>query len=70
MDDTVRAMLAGWTNFSRLTATAAATLTGLLFIAQTLIVSSATRADSTLAWDTVSYLSVLAVKGVATEKAE
>jgi len=44
--DTIQATLAGWANFYLITGTAAATLTGLQFIVQTLLASAALRAVS------------------------
>jgi hypothetical protein len=44
MDDTIHATLAGWADFYLITGTAAAALTGLQFVVQTLIASDARRA--------------------------
>jgi hypothetical protein len=44
MDDTIHAALAVWSNFYLITGTAAAALTGLQFIVQTLLASEAHRA--------------------------
>jgi len=43
MDDTIHATLAGWGNFYQVTGAAAAALTGLQFIVQTLLASNAFR---------------------------
>ena len=43
MDDTIRATLAGWGDFYLVTGTAAAALTGLQFVVQTLLASDALR---------------------------
>jgi len=43
MDDTIHATLAGWGDFYLVTGTAAAALTGLRFIVQTLLASDALR---------------------------
>jgi hypothetical protein len=43
MGDTVQSTLAGWANFYLVTGTAAATLTGLQFIVQTLLATAALR---------------------------
>lgn len=43
MDDTIRTALAGWGNFYQVTGAAAAALTGLQFIVQTLLASNAFR---------------------------
>jgi hypothetical protein len=43
MDDTVHAALAGWSDFYLITGTAAATLTGLQFVVQTLLASQSHR---------------------------
>jgi hypothetical protein len=43
MDDALHATLAGWTNFYLITGTAAAALTGLQFVVQTLLASEALR---------------------------
>jgi hypothetical protein len=43
MDDTIRTSLAGWGNFYQVTGAAAAALTGLQFIVQTLLASNAFR---------------------------
>ena len=44
MDDTIKATLAGWADFYLITGTAAAALTGLQFVVQTLLASNAHRA--------------------------
>jgi len=44
MDDTIHAALAGWGNFYLITGTAAAALTGLQFVVQSLLASNAHRA--------------------------
>lgn len=44
MDDTLHAALAGWADFYLITGTAAAALTGLQFVVQTLIASGGQRA--------------------------
>lgn len=46
MDETVHAALAGWGDFYLITGTAAATLTGLQFVVQTLIASQSHRTDA------------------------
>ena len=46
MDDTIKATLAGWADFYLITGTAAAALTGLQFVVQTLIASDLQRAVS------------------------
>ena len=43
MDETLRAALEGWTDFYLITGTAAAALTGLQFVVQTLLASDAAR---------------------------
>ena len=48
MDDTIRTALAGWGNFYQVTGAAAAALTGLQFIVQTLLASKAFRPVSSL----------------------
>ena len=43
MDDAIHATLTGWSNFYLITGTAAAALTGLQFVVQTLLASNALR---------------------------
>jgi hypothetical protein len=46
MDETIHAALAGWSDFYLITGTAAAALTGLQFVVQTLIASQSHRTDA------------------------
>lgn len=98
MDDTIHGTLAGWANFYLITGTAAAALTGLQFVVQTLLSTDALRPVTSgdpeggisafgtptvvhfsfalvvsavlcvgihNAWDTVTYLTINAIRNVA-----
>ena len=65
MDDQIHVMLARWGNFSLITGTAAATLTGLQFIVQTLLLICVGIHN---AWDTVTYLTLNALRADASQR--